>query len=75
MMCRRMKGTPTKNPKVTKEDIYKMLISRYKWTFDTIANLNIWQQMIALGADVGSLEEDIIEFATEADYLRWKANL
>jgi hypothetical protein len=58
--------------KVTKEEVYKFLIKLYKWTFSEIANLNIWQQMLA--ADVSFAKgSDLVEFETEADYLRWKA--
>ena len=73
MKSQRMKETLTKDPKVTKELIYKLLIRLHKWTFDEIANLNRWQQFIA--ADV-SLEDisDRLEFETMEDYLEWKAH-
>jgi len=50
-----------------------MLLRRYKWTFETIANLNPWQQLLAADVKVEDVANDVIEFETEAEYLAWKA--
>jgi hypothetical protein len=58
---------------VTKADIYRILIRTTKWTFDQIAELNVWQQLIVAEVDIKDTEPGTIEFATMADYNRWKA--
>lgn len=72
MMSRNLGRIPTSCLKVTRVDIYKLLISLHKWTFEEIASLNRWQQAIA--ADVEASDySDTLEFRNEEDYLRWKA--
>ena len=68
-----MKETPTRMRKVTKADIYKILIRLHKWTFDEIANLNPFQQLLAAEVDVSDTGPDVLEFASLAEYNRWKA--
>ena len=58
---------------MTKADIYKALILRHKWTIDYIAELNPWQQILAADVDYKeSSVQDLLEFATMEEYLRWK---
>jgi hypothetical protein len=58
---------------VTKREIYELIIKSRNWTFDEIAKLNLWQQLIAIELTIKDVASDTIEFATEADYQKWLA--
>ena len=68
-----MKETPTRMRKVTKADVYKTLIQLHKWTFDEIANLNQFQQLLAAEVSPQDVQSDALTFPDMASYLRWKA--
>ena len=70
-MSRRTRGPSARSLKVTKSDIYRILIKLHHWTFDEVASLNRWQQVLAADMDF-SKADDTVEFATMEEYLAWK---
>ena len=53
--------------------MYKILIRLHKWTFDEIANLNHWQQLIAADVNMEDVGSDTMTFSNMAEYNSWKA--
>lgn len=53
--------------------MYVQLASAYGWTFDQIAEMSPYQQRAALTGKLDEQGRKTMEFATEAQYLKWMA--
>lgn len=70
-ILRRSRRPPKKALKVTKEKLYGILIEMHGWTFDDIANMNTYQQLVAAGLHVNK-NSNLIQFSSMAEYHQWR---